>query len=96
MRPSSALTAQDLTTPRLTFAGMVPPTLRLLGSDTDYTAKGLRAQVSTVLDKVGLAPEQAQAAMEQQAPETVVMSEVEPAGFLSSAQALRDCITKLT
>lgn len=86
-----------LTAPgQLSFAGMVPPALRLIGSDTDYTERGLRSQVSTVLDDLGLMPDaDAPVAMEQ-APETVVMADMETAGFLSSAERLRDCITRLT
>lgn len=88
--------AGALATPKLTFAGMVPPTLRLVGSDTDYTASDLGTQVSNVLTRIGLPPEKAKQEMQVEAPQTVVMPEVAPIGFLSSAQALRDCITKLT
>ena len=56
--------ADALGAPQLTFAGMVPPTLRLVGSDTDYTASDLGAQVSSVLARIGLPPEKAKQEMQ--------------------------------
>lgn len=88
--------APDLeATPRLSFAGMVPPALRLTGSQTDYTAADLRDQVAGLLQQLDMAPAKARAAM-QQAPAELVVPDAEPPALLQSPVTLRECITKLT
>ena len=79
----------------MSFAGMVPPALRLVDSQTDYTPSSLRAQVSDVLEQVGVMPTSAEQVMEP-APAEMAMPDVPVDGFLSSPESLRDCITKLT
>jgi len=80
---------------KMSFAGMVPPALRVLNSDTDYTASDLRSQVSTVMDSEGLTPTVAPREMAA-APEEIAMSGGWSDGFMASARSLRDCVTKLT
>ncbi len=77
----------------LSFAGIVPPALRLVDTQTDYTATQLGDQVTDVLTDLGMEPEAARSAM-QQAPVTVAVPE--PVDLLQSARSLRDCVTKLT
>lgn len=80
----------------LSFAGMVPPARKVVDSDMDYTSSALRSQVTSVLTSFGMGSErQAKSAMA--APATVdVAADVPSTGFTASAQALRDCIDKLT
>lgn len=80
----------------MTFAGMAPPVLRLVQSDTAYTEDGLRGQVSDVLDEIGLSePEAVVEAVTDPEPEVEVPAEA-MGGFAATESALRDCITKLT
>jgi hypothetical protein len=81
--------------PQLTFAGMVPPTLRLMDSRTDYTDTGLRSQVTSVLQRIGMTPQTTTSADIANPPTTVSLEHVAPTGFVTSAQSLRDCITRL-
>lgn len=81
---------------QLTFAGMVPPVLRLVDSDTDYTSTGLGRQVERVLARFGMAPAAIESKDLLQAPTTVAMPMGASNGFLSSPERLRDCITRLT
>jgi hypothetical protein len=81
--------------PQLTFAGMVPPTLRLMDSRTDYTDTGLRSQVTSVLQRIGMTPQTTTAADLANPPTTVSLEHVSPTGFVTSAQSLRDCITRI-
>lgn len=81
---------------QLTFAGMVPPVLRLVDSDTDYTSAGLGGQVERVLARFGMAPASMETEDLIEAPMAVAMPDTEAEGFLSSAERLRDCITRLT
>ena len=80
----------------LSFAGMVPPARMVVDSDMAYTSTALRSQVTSVLTSFGMGSErQAKTAMAEAA--TVDVAEDVPStGFTSSAQALRDCIDKLT
>lgn len=85
----------------MSFAGMAPPALRLIDSETDYTAADLGAQVSTVLAEMGMEPEVAMTAMKQAPAEMPMPAEIvtaapEPIAVLESPRSLRDCITKLT
>jgi hypothetical protein len=80
----------------LSFAGMVPPVLRLVDSDTEYTRSGLEGQVEQVMDSVGLAPQDMTSADLVQAPTEVVMPTAPGPAFWTSAERLRDCVTKLT
>jgi hypothetical protein len=76
---------------RMSFAGMVPPTRMLVDSDVDYTSAALPQQVSTVMDDLEV-PTTATSV-----PATELVADPMPAGgFTSSAEALRNCITKLT
>lgn len=79
----------------LSFAGMVPPALHLIDSQTDYTEAGLEGQVKSVLQEMDMQPAQAMSALKA-APVELVVTEPRPRGILLSAQQLRDCITKLT
>lgn len=79
----------------MSFAGMVPPALRLVDSKTDYTPSALSTQVSEVLQAFDAMPSPAEAASEP-APDEVPMPDAPADGFLSSPESLRDCITKLT
>jgi len=79
----------------LSFAGMVPPALRLTGSQTDYTADNLAAEVTGLLQQMDMAPEKARVAM-QQVPAELAVPDPEPPMLLQSPVMLRDCITKLT
>lgn len=80
----------------MTFAGMVPPVLRLVQSDTDYTEDGLRGQVTDVLTEIGLKePEAVVEAVTDPEPAVEMPADPMP-GFVTAAGTLRDCITKLT
>ena len=95
---TDALEAGVLAAPEaLSFAGMVPPPTRMLvDSDMPYTSTGLRSQVSTVLSAFGMGNErQAKTAMSEPAPIEIEQG-VPLTGFTASAQALRDCIDRLT
>lgn len=88
--------AEALVSPRmLSFAGMVPPTLRLVDSKTDYTSPTLTTQVSTVLHDMGMEPVQAEQAMSEP-PAEVAVPDTDERSILGSSRMLRDCITKLT
>jgi hypothetical protein len=80
---------------KLSFAGMVPPALHLIDSQTDYSADQLAGQVKSVLQEMNMAPAQALTALKA-APIELVVPEPQPRGILLSAQQMRDCITKLT
>lgn len=89
----------------MSFAGMVPPALKLIDSKTEYTPAELGDQVEEILTEMGMEPEAAMDAMEQ-APEVMPMpaemmpalsaAVADPASVLTSPRSLRDCITKLT
>lgn len=81
--------------PTLSFAGMVPPVLRMTDSQTDYTPDGLGEQVTDLLAEMDMAPEAALAAM-RSAPAELVVPDPTPSGILQSPRSLRDCITQLT
>lgn len=97
--------AIDQTPQALSFAGMVPPALKLIDSQTDYTPNELGEQVEEILTEMGMEPEAAMDAMEQ-APEVMPMpaemvpalsaAVADPTSVLTSPRSLRDCITKLT
>ena len=80
----------------LSFAGMVPPALRLVGSKTEYTDAGLGSQVSAVMARLGLSPETTEPAVLEDAPETVSVPAEPLPPFMSTPERLRDCITALT
>ena len=95
---AAAPVVEDLAAGRqLSFASMVPPVFRLIDSDTDYTASGLKDQVEEVMASTGM-PASASAVEKTMAeePDPTVMSDVPADGFTESAESLRDCITKLT
>ena len=79
----------------LAFAG-VPPVLRLVDSDTEYTSADLGTQVEQVMQRYGVDPEEMTSDDLIQAPTEVVMSAPAGPAFWSSPERLRDCITKLT
>lgn len=81
--------------PTLSFAGIVPPTLNLIGSRTDYRADDLKDQVTSLLQQLDMAPEKARAAM-QQLPGELVVPDAEPPDMLTTPVKLRACVTKLT
>lgn len=81
--------------PMLSFAGMVPPVLRMTDSQTDYTPASLGDQVTDLLTSMDMAPEKAMAAMKS-APVELPVPDPEPRGILESPASLRDCITELT
>lgn len=84
--------------PTLSFAGMVPPALRLIDSQTDYTSEQLEGQVSDVLEAMDMEPASAMAALKAAPAELALPEALDPApgGMLLSSRSLRDCITKLT
>ena len=93
--PAIAAAPELQEAPRLSFAGMVPPAVRLTGSEIDYTPEGLAGQVTEVLEAMNMEPETALDAMKS-APVELVVPDPEPPLLLQSSIALRACITKLT
>lgn len=79
----------------LSFASMVPPTLNLIGSETEYTAENLKDQVAGLLDRLDMAPAKARAAMKVP-PRELAMPGPEAPALLRTPVTLRDCITTLT
>lgn len=93
--PSAAARSGVSQAPMLSFAGMVPPVLRMTDSQTDYTPTTLGDQVTDLLASMDMAPEAAMAAMKS-APAELPVPDPEPSGILESPTSLRDCITELT
>lgn len=93
--PSAAARSGVSQAPMLSFAGMVPPVLRMTDSQTDYTPAALGDQVTDLLASMDMAPEAAMAAMKA-APAELPVPDPEPSGILESPTSLRDCITELT
>lgn len=93
--PAMAAASDLRAAPTLSFAGMVPPALRLMGSQTDYTAEELQDQVVGMLEQLEMAPAQARAALEQ-APAELAVPDPEPPLMMQSPAMLRECITRLT
>ena len=79
----------------LSFAGIVPPALKLVDTRTDYTSDELGTQVTEVLEEMGMEPAAAESAMADM-PDEVMVPVPDPQGILASATRLRDCITELT
>ncbi len=93
--PSAGARSGLAQAPTLSFAGMVPPVLRMTDSQTDYTPAGLGEQVTDLLASMDMAPEAAMTAMSS-APVELAVPDPEPSGILESPRSLRDCVTKLT
>jgi hypothetical protein len=88
----SSFDAEVLAAPqRMSFAGMVPPTRMLVDSNVDYTDDQLPQQVSTVMSTLDDPSPKATAA-----PTELMASAIPAGGFTATAEALRNCITKLT
>lgn len=93
--PSATARSGVSEAPMLSFAGMVPPVLRMTDSQTDYTPASLGDQVTDLLESMDMAPETAMAALKS-APVELPVPDPEPSGILESPGSLRDCITELT
>lgn len=94
---AAASATPGVLTKNLALAGIVPPTLHLVDSDTDYTREDLRRQVTDVLADNGMATTtQAVATAMSLPPADVEMSAVPSNGFTRTLADLRACITALT
>ncbi|MBI1349588.1 MAG: hypothetical protein GC156_00545 [Actinomycetales bacterium] len=80
----------------LSFAG-IPPIRKILGTSTDYSPSAMEGQVTATLEQAGVLP-----ASDMPSPEptvevpTELSASAQQTGLLQSAQALRDCVTRLT
>jgi hypothetical protein len=97
MMAGAGASARALAGPRnLSFAG-IPPIRKILGSSTDYVPAAMEGQVTAALEDAGIMPT---ASMPDPMPTVEVPADM-PAemmdrSILKSADALRDCITRLT
>lgn len=91
----SAADAAAAPAPMLSFAGMVPPAISLVDSNTDYRDSSLKEQVTQVLDGMGM--KMTRMKQEMSAPPVELEVPAVPAvAVLETPRSLRDCITKLT
>jgi len=94
---AAPLTKELAATRELSFASMVPPVFRLIDSDTPYTAADLKDQVADVMASAGMPTSSTAVEEAITAPVDPVMTTDVPAdGFTSTAESLRDCVTKMT
>ena len=94
---AAPLTKELAATRELSFASMVPPVFRLIDSETPYTAAGLKDQVADVMASAGMPTSSTAVEEAISGPvEPVVTTDVPADGFTSTAESLRDCVTKVT